>query len=109
MYIIDELESNNVPTIPLAIGSLSQSTSLKQWHWPLAHCSSSTIQEIAKGNLVNGLKVSGNTLWGKCEDCILRHQTRQPFDGESEKVLDPLELVSFDLWGPSHVQSVGGK
>ena len=23
--------------------------------------------------------------------------------------LDPLELVSFDLWNPSHVQSVGGK
>jgi len=23
--------------------------------------------------------------------------------------LDPLELVSFDLWGPSHVHSWGGK
>src|SRR6266511_6169313 len=24
-------------------------------------------------------------------------------------MLDPLELVSFDLWGPSRVQSAGGK
>ncbi len=27
----------------------------------------------------------------------------------TETILDPLELVFFDLWGPSHVQSVGGK
>ena len=26
------------------------------------------------------------------------HQTRRPFNKETEKVLDPLELVSFDLW-----------
>ena len=36
-------------------------------------------------------------------------QTRRPFDGESEKDLKPLDLVSFDIWGPSRVQSVGGK
>jgi hypothetical protein len=60
-------------------------------------------------NLVDGLKVSESTLRGKCEDCILGRQTRRPFDGVTEKVLDPLELVSFDLWGPSQVQSEGGK
>jgi len=36
-------------------------------------------------------------------------QTRQPFDSETDKGLDPLELVSFDLWGPSCTPSVGGK
>lgn len=36
-------------------------------------------------------------------------QTRRPFDGETAKNLIPLELVSFDLWGPSRTQSVGGK
>ena len=36
-------------------------------------------------------------------------QTRQPFDRETEKDLKPLDLVTFDLWGPSHVQSAGGK
>ena len=46
---------------------------------------------------------------GKCEDCILGRQTRCPFNGATEKDLLPLELVSFGLWGPSHVQSVGGK
>jgi hypothetical protein len=36
-------------------------------------------------------------------------QPRQHFDGETEKKLDPLNLLSFDLWGPSRVQSAGGK
>jgi transposase InsO family protein len=44
-----------------------------------------------------------------CEDCILGRQTRRPFDGVTETNMASLELVSFDLWGPSRVKSVGGK
>ena len=36
-------------------------------------------------------------------------QTQCPFDGKMDKDLDPLELVSFDLWGLSCVQSGRGK
>jgi transposase InsO family protein len=64
---------------------------------------------MVKHNLVDGLKISNETLKGKCEDCILGRQTRRPFDGETEKNLAPLDLVAFDLWGPSRVPSVGGK
>jgi hypothetical protein len=64
---------------------------------------------MASKNLVDSLKVSKNTLWGKCEDCILGHQMHPAFDGITEKVLDPLELISFNLWGPSQVQSADGK
>ena len=46
---------------------------------------------------------------GKCEDCILGHQTCCPFNGETKKDLAPLDLVAFDLWGLSCVQSAGGK
>lgn len=53
---------------------------------------------MAKGNLVDGLTISEESLNGKCEDCIMGRQTR-PFDGETDKSLDLLELVSFDLWG----------
>jgi len=73
------------------------------------HCSPLTIAEMSKGKLVNGLNISENDLHGKCEDCILGRQTRRPFDRKTENNLDPLELVSFDLWGPSRVQSAGGK
>jgi hypothetical protein len=64
---------------------------------------------MANKGLVDGLKISDMTMDGKCEDCIMGRQTRRPFDGETEKDLAPLELVAFDLWGPSRVQSVGGK
>jgi len=105
MYVVDDLNGNT----PIAMTSLSQPTSLEQWHRRLTHCSPSTIAEMTKNNLVDGLKVFGNELRGKCEDCILGRQTRRPFDGKTEKGLEPLELVSFNLWGPSRVQSAGGK
>src|ERR1700679_450425 len=64
---------------------------------------------MARNNLVDGLIISKTTINGKCEDCILGRQTRRPFDGETEKDLSPLDLIAFDLWGPSRVQSAGGK
>lgn len=64
---------------------------------------------MADNNLVDGLSISESAMSGKCEDCIMGRQTRRPFDGETEKSLDPLELVSFDLWGPSRVPSAGRK
>ena len=91
------------------MGSLSKPTSLEQWHQRLTHCSPLTIQEMEAKNLVDGLKLSETNIKGKCEDCIMGQQTQCPFDGKTDKDLDPLELVSFDLWGPSHVQSGGGK
>ncbi len=110
MYIVDVVDdSQEANTTPIAMSSLSHSTSLEQWHRRLTHCSPSTIQEMANNNLVDGLKISGTEMRGKCEDCILGRQTRRPFDSETEKGLVPLELVSFDLWGPSRTQSAGGK
>ena len=105
MYLLEMIDN-----VPFAMASsLSQLTSLEQWHQWLAYCSPLTIQDMANWNLVEGLKISETTVTGKCEDCILGHQTHRPFDGTTEKDLVPLELVAFDLWGPSCVQSAGGK
>ena len=107
MYILKTLDKPQ--HIPLALNSLSHMMSLEQWHRRLAHCSPSTIQEMANKNMVNGLKISDSNLNGKCKNCIMGHQTHQPFDGETEKDLELLDLVSFDLWGLSHTQLAGGK
>ena len=111
MYVVEVIDNSGVtlPNTPTAMGSLSRPASLEQWHRRLAHCSPLTIQEMMNDNLVDGLNVSGKELRGKCEDCILGRQTHRPFDGMTEKALVPLELVAFDLWGPSRVQSAGGK
>ena len=107
MYLLETFE--HPPNVPIAMGSLSQTVSLEQWHRRLAHCSPSTIKEMLDNKLVDGLQVSEMSLTGKCENCIMGRHTRRPFDGETQKILTPLELVSFDLWGPSRVQSAGGK
>ena len=111
MYIVDALggQKPDLPDRPLAMSSLSQPTTLEQWHRRLSHCNTSTIEEMAGKGLVDGLTITEKDLRGKCEDCILGRQTRRPFDEKTDESLDPLDLVSFDLWGPSRVQSVGGK
>jgi len=110
MYVVDEVANSPSPSsVYLGVASLSQPATLEQWHRRLSHCSPLTIMEMSKSKLVDGLHISGSELRGKCEDCIIGRQTRRPYDGHTEKDLDPLELVSFDLWGPSCVQSAGGK
>src|SRR6266545_3123552 len=110
MYIVDELDDlPRVPNAHLAKTSLSKSASLEQWHRHLTHCSPLTIKEMSKGNLIEGLNISDTDLHSKCKDCIIGRQVCQPFDGTTEMTLDPLKLVAFDLWGPSQVQSAGGK
>jgi hypothetical protein len=64
---------------------------------------------MVNDDLVGGLTISETTVNRKCESCILGHQIRCSFDGETKKDLAPLDLVAFDLWGPSHVQSARGK
>ena len=107
MYLLDAIEPSQ--RVPIAMGSLAQPTSLEQWHRQLAHCSPLTIKEMMDKKLVDVLQVLDTSLTGKCEDCIMGRQTRRPFDGETQKNLAPLDLVSFDLWGPSRVHSAGGK
>ena len=107
MYLLETLDMK--PHTPLAFYSLSNPTSLEQWHRWLTHCSPLTIKDMANNGLVDGLTISRDTVTGKCEDCIMGRQTHHPFDGEMDKKLEPLELVSFDLWGPFHTQSAGGK
>ena len=107
MYVLDAIDTP--PNTPLAMKSISQSIPLEQWHRRFTHCSPLTIQDMANRNLVDGLQISETTLTRKCEDCILGRQTRRPFNGETEKDVPPLDLLSFDLFGPSHVQLIGGK
>ena len=107
MYLLETIDTT--PHTPLALSSLSKPTSLEQWHRRLTHCSPLAIKDMASNKLVDGLMISETSLNGKCEDCIMGRQTRRPFDVETEKKLEPLELVSFDLWGPSRTQSAGGK
>ena len=64
---------------------------------------------MANNNMVDDLKLNDTELNGKCEDCIKGCHTCHLFDGETDKKLELLALVSFDLWGLSHVPLARGK
>jgi hypothetical protein len=64
MYILETLDTPQSTYTPLAMNSLSRPVSLEQWHRRLAHCSPSTIKDMANGNLVEGLIISEETLAG---------------------------------------------
>ena len=69
MYLLETIDGSPNPSI--AMTSLSQPTSLEQWHWQLTHCSLLTIQEMSNKGLVNRLIISEKGVNGKCEDCIM--------------------------------------
>jgi hypothetical protein len=94
MYLLESLDVS-----PIAMSSLSGTTPLEQWHRHLTHCSPLTIKDMVTKKLVDGLDISKDELHGKCKDCIIGRQTCRPFDGETDKNLLALDLVSFDLWG----------
>lgn len=59
--------------------------------------------------MVVGLTVMNSTVNGRCEDCILGKQVRHPFNQHMEPETAPYERVALNIWGPSHVQTTGGK
>lgn len=62
MYVVDTVTGDVTPNHPMAMSSISQPTSLEQWHRRLAHCSPTTIQEMKKAGLVDGLNVTQKDL-----------------------------------------------
>ena len=93
MYLLETLTSPGA--VPLAMASLSQPTSLEQWHHHFAHCSLLTIQDMANNNLVDGLIISEMVVNGKCENFILGCQTHCPFDGVTKNNLVPSGACCF--------------
>ncbi|KAF5391957.1 hypothetical protein D9757_003238 [Collybiopsis confluens] len=98
----------NMEPIPGAFLSTSTPASLCQWHRRLAHGSAEVIKTMADKDLVDGLSITSRETPGKCVDCILARQTTRPYDKPSDPDVDPLELVAFDLWGPSRIPTDAG-
>ena len=96
---------------PAAISARSHEKpiGLDTWHRCLGHAGMSTIKELLRKELVDGLIIEedGNAP-GKCEDCILGKHAAWLYDKEVEPKDEVLEHIHVDLWGPASVKSVGG-
>ncbi|KAK8930658.1 hypothetical protein KSP39_PZI016172 [Platanthera zijinensis] len=88
--------------------SLSKPNEL--WHKRLGHVNLRTIARLSKLNLVRGLPSGPYKKEGLCKACQLGKQTKNSFKSlnksDSPRVL---YLLHMDLFGPTTVQSLGGK
>ena len=81
------------------------STDASLWHCRLGHISKKGMKMLlSKGKLPELKSINLNM----CESCILGKQKNVSFfkTGRTSKV-GKLELVHFDLWGPSPIASLG--
>ena len=80
------------------------------WHRCFRHISISGLEWLKWEGLVTGLTV-GDTLITSptCESCIQAKQAHQPFSKEAKHHVEIAgEWIVGDVWGPAHVQSIGG-
>nr|GEZ24145.1 putative ribonuclease H-like domain-containing protein [Tanacetum cinerariifolium] len=103
---LNEVASNS-STCLLAKASSSQSW---LWHQRLSHLNFSTINNLVKNNLVQGLpkmKFKKDHLCSACKQRKIHHKHhKSKTDFASNK---PLYFLHMDLYGPMHVQSINGK
>ncbi|GJV64786.1 retrovirus-related pol polyprotein from transposon TNT 1-94 [Tanacetum coccineum] len=87
--------------------SVEEKDSLAQvWHKRLGHISEAGLQVLEKQGLF-GKKSLGKLKF--CENCVLEKSHRVSFSVERHTTQGVIDYVHSDLWGPSQVESLGGK
>nr|GEZ39819.1 retrovirus-related Pol polyprotein from transposon TNT 1-94 [Tanacetum cinerariifolium] len=76
----------------------------KLWHYHLGHMGEKGMKNLAKKGLIN---VLCNLEF--CKHCVFGKQKMISYSPGIHRKRDALDYIYFDLWGPSHVTSRGGK
>ena len=80
------------------------------WHRRMGHVSMHQILKISKHDLVNGLPKLNFEKDQVCEACQMGKQVKTSFKSKNFiSTSRPLQLLHLDLFGPSRIQSLGGK
>ncbi|GLB45566.1 putative reverse transcriptase (RNA-dependent DNA polymerase) [Lyophyllum shimeji] len=117
MYLLDFVSTpalvpapqQRPPTQVMIARSLNVPVDLDTWHRRFGHAGVTTIREVAKKGLVDGLHIKGDMkVKGLCEDCVYGKHTARPYDGEVTPESEANERAHFDLWGPASTVSLGG-
>ena len=78
------------------------------WHKRLCHQSFFTLQNMIRGNFVEGLPIFKN-LGEVCAHRISCKHSRAPFLSSAHRALNVLELMHMDICGPISPHKLGGK
>ena len=112
LYILDEAKvgSSSKDTPNVAALSKDHMPPLYLWHERLAHVNKQGIVNMARNNVVEGLKLSWTKDDRVCRSCVVGKIPRSliPKSRSSERATELLELVHSDVCGPMQVPSLGG-
>ena len=93
---------------PAEVQEVSLLASISVWHERMAHISPTTIQEMARHDIVNGLKISNHSIM-PCSGCLMGKGHRAPISKvRNSKSSSLLQLVHSDVVGPLQIRTLGG-
>ena len=105
IYLVDFKSATNEICL---FNSISKANEL--WHKRLGHINLRTISRLSKDNLVRGLPSGSFKKEGLCRACQLGKQTKSSFKSLSKSDSPRiLYLLHVDLFGPTAIQSLGGR
>ena len=107
LYVLD-CEENSFPATATTANSKG-SQSLELWHLHLGHLGYDSVKDMARYDIVMGMKTDSYNFDRDCEGCSLGKQSRDPFSKKgTEHASDVLHLVHSDVCGPMQIASDGG-
>ena len=105
LYLLEAaVNKSNEASVYVATPKLSWD----QWHRRYGHIAPTTLNQISKEGIVDGLSIDQSTTPSNtCEACIQAKQAHKPFPKEAQnRSKEPGERVMSDVWGPARVESI---
>jgi hypothetical protein len=94
-----------------SVNAVTESVSLMTLHRMMGHIAPTTARRMVERGSVTGVRILSGDPVEFCESCIYAKATRKPIprmrEGERAKYFG--DEIHTDLWGPSPIESFGGK
>lgn len=74
-----------------------QSHDIDTWHCRLGHISKSRIMEMHRNSTVNGMVITGESVPGRCEACILGKHVATASPGTGRRATQPFKRIHSDI------------
>jgi hypothetical protein len=103
LYVLN-LEDKSICNINTKRARLSNFNPTFIWHCRLCHINKKHIEKLHKDGLLSSFDFKS---FDTCESCLIWKMTKAPFNGQSEKASDLLELVHTDVCGPMSFMARG--
>ena len=99
--------NNNIPDEVTCLFSKASEQNAMLWHRRLSHANAKNLNRLTENELVRGLPVRDFITFEKCVSCAQGKHHRKPhFPKQINSIIQVLELLHMDLFGPVNVLSI---